>query len=58
MDRKNEYHLHGYAWFKTYVESIKQLVFWHNELESPSELDTLIYEVGINEYVSDLRDGI
>lgn len=58
IDRKNEYHLHGYAWFKTYVESIKQLVFWHNELESPSELDTLIYEVGINEYVSDLRDGI
>jgi (2S)-methylsuccinyl-CoA dehydrogenase len=58
MDRKNEYHLHGYAWFETYVEAIKQLVYWYKDLESPSELDTLIYEVGVNEYVSDLRDGI
>ena len=58
MDRKNEYHLHGYAWFETYVEAIRQLIYWYQELKSPSELDTLIYEVGINEYTSDLRDGI
>ena len=58
MDRQNEYHLHGYAWFTTYVEAIRQLVYWYNELQSPSELDTLIYEVGVNEYTSDLRDGI
>ena len=32
MDRQNEYHLHGYAWFTTYVEAIRQLVYWYNEL--------------------------
>ena len=58
MNRENEYHLHGYAWFQTYVEAIKQLIIWYKELETPSQLDTLIYEVGVNEYVSDLRDGI
>ena len=58
IDHDNEYHVHGYAWFETYVTAIEQFDQWYDSLENPSELDTLIHQVGINEYVADLRDGI
>ena len=58
IDHNNEYHIHGYAWFETYVTAIEQFDQWYDSLENPSELDTLIHQVGINEYVADLRDGI
>ena len=58
IDHNNEYHIHGYAWFETYVTAIEQFDQWYDSLENPSQLDTLIHKVGINEYVADLRDGI
>lgn len=52
---------HGFAWFTTYVEAIRQLITWARALDTNGrygELEQLILQVGFGEYLSQLSGGI
>lgn len=52
---------HGYAWYATYSEALKQTLAWAHALESEgkfSPLEQLILEVGFGEYLSQMEGGI
>ena len=52
---------HGYAWIATYLEAIKQLAAWAGQLQAQdtvTELEQVIYKVGIGGYLQQLLHGI
>ncbi|MEM6680970.1 MAG: acyl-CoA dehydrogenase family protein [Pseudomonadota bacterium] len=52
---------HGYAWYATYAEALKQMVNWAEALDADGKfgrLEQLILEVGFGEYLSQLEGGV
>ncbi len=52
---------HGFAWLATYVEAIRQLVRWGDELGAAGrlgELDSALLDIGIAEYARQIAGGI
>ena len=58
---KEQFAAHGFAWLQTYARAIEQLVHWAERLEAEGklgELETLILQVGVSEYLSQMSGGI
>ncbi|MDX1580720.1 MAG: acyl-CoA dehydrogenase family protein, partial [Alphaproteobacteria bacterium] len=52
---------HGYGWFATYVESLREFLNWAKALEGEGnfgELEALILQAGYGEYLAQLGGGI
>jgi len=52
---------HGLAWFATYVEAIRQLAAYAERMHSGAglgELEELLVELGIGEYLAQIQGGI
>jgi len=52
---------HGYAWYATYSEALKQTLAWARALETEGKfgrLEQLILEVGFGEYLSQMEGGV
>jgi len=52
---------HGLAWFATYVEAIRQLAAYAERMHSGAglgEIETLLVELGIGEYLAQIQGGI
>ncbi len=52
---------HGFAWIGTYVESLKQLLAWAENLDIQGKLtvtEILILQIGFGEYLAQLKGGI
>ncbi len=52
---------HGYAWFATYVEALRQMTRWGERLESQGklgELERLILSSAFGEYCAQIEGGI
>ena len=52
---------HGYAWYATYVEGLRQLLAWAERLEANGglgELEALIVQAGFGSYLGQLAHGI
>lgn len=52
---------HGYAWYATYAEALKQTLAWAQALEAEGKfgrMEQLILEVGFGEYLSQLEGGV
>jgi (2S)-methylsuccinyl-CoA dehydrogenase len=57
----NQFAVHGFAWFATYVESLRELLGWTRRLKEEGrlgELETLILQTAYGEYLSQLTGGI
>ena len=57
----HQFAAHGFAWFSTYVEALRQLLSWAERLEGEGrlgELERLILQVGYGEYLAQLAGGI
>ncbi len=57
----NQFAVHGFAWFATYVEALRELLGWTRNLESEGrlgELETLILQAAYGEYLSQMSGGI
>jgi (2S)-methylsuccinyl-CoA dehydrogenase len=52
---------HGLAWLTTYVESLRQMQAWAEALEGSGafgEMEALIHQIALGEYLSQIRGGI
>jgi (2S)-methylsuccinyl-CoA dehydrogenase len=52
---------HGLAWVATYVEAVRQLAAYAERMQAAGdlgELETLLVEIGIGEYVAQIAGGI
>src|SRR5262245_38172902 len=52
---------HGLAWLATYVESVRQLAAYAERMharEALGEIEELIVEIGIGEYLAQIQGGI
>jgi (2S)-methylsuccinyl-CoA dehydrogenase len=52
---------HGLAWFATYVESVRQLAAYAERMQARralGEIEELIIEIGIGEYLAQIQGGI
>ncbi|MEM1018961.1 MAG: acyl-CoA dehydrogenase family protein [Pseudomonadota bacterium] len=52
---------HGYAWYATYAEALKQTLAWAEALAAEDKfgrLEELILEIGFGEYLSQLEGGV
>ncbi|WP_439817790.1 acyl-CoA dehydrogenase family protein [Zavarzinia sp. CC-PAN008] len=52
---------HGYAWYATYVEALRQLLGWARRLDDEGrlgELEALIVQAGFGEYLAQMAGGI
>lgn len=65
LDRRaaeeNQFAVHGFAWFATYVETLRQTLDWARRLHHDSkfgELETLILQAGFGEYLAQLAGGV
>ena len=65
VDRKlleaNQSLAHGYGWYATYVEALRQTLAWAKQLEAEGrygELEALILQAGFGEYCAQLLGGI
>ena len=57
----NQFAVHGFAWFATYVESLREMLGWARRLEGEGrlgELETLILQAAYGEYLSQMAGGI
>ncbi|NQV21365.1 MAG: acyl-CoA dehydrogenase family protein, partial [Rhodospirillales bacterium] len=57
----NQFAVHGFAWFATYVESLREMLGWARRLEDENrlaELETLILQAAFGEYLSQMTGGI
>ncbi len=60
MDREQAV-AHGFAWLATYVEAIRQLVRWAEELTAAGrlgEIEASLLDIGVAEYVRQIAGGI
>ena len=58
---KHQFIAHGYAWVATYLEALRQLVYWAGRLveqDGFSELNQVVFKVGTGGYLQQLRHGI
>jgi len=65
LDRKameaNQFAIHGFAWFATYAETLRETLGWARSLEAEGalgELEELILKAGFGEYLSQMTGGI
>ena len=65
LDRKameaNQFAIHGFAWFATYAETLRETLGWARTLEAEDafgELEALILKAGFGEYLAQLTGGI
>ncbi|RMF08933.1 MAG: acyl-CoA dehydrogenase family protein, partial [Alphaproteobacteria bacterium] len=65
LDRRaaeaHQFAVHGFAWYATYGETLRQTLAWANTLNADGqfgELERLILEVGFGEYLAQLLGGI
>jgi (2S)-methylsuccinyl-CoA dehydrogenase len=52
---------HGFAWYATYVEALRQMARWARELEREKklgELERLILQAAFGEYLAQMAGGI
>ncbi len=52
---------HGYGWYATYVEALRQTLAWKKALDGEGrggELETLILQAGFGEYCAQLTGGL
>lgn len=52
---------HGYAWYATYLEALRQTLAWAQALEAEGKfgaLEQLILEVGFGEFLSQMEGGV
>jgi (2S)-methylsuccinyl-CoA dehydrogenase len=57
----NQFAVHGFAWFATYVESLREMLGWARRLDGEGrlgELETLILQAAYGEYLSQMSGGI
>ncbi len=60
LDR-HQFAVHGFAWFATYAEGLRQLLGWANRLEEEgkfNEGEALILEIAFAEYLAQMIGGI
>ncbi len=58
---RNQFAVHGYAWLSTYIEALKQILQWAQELEKSGtigELEILIVKAAFGEYLNQISGGI
>jgi len=65
LDRKameaNQFAIHGFAWFATYAETLRETLGWARSLETEGalgELEELILKAGFGEYLAQFTGGI
>jgi len=57
----NQYAVHGFAWYATYVEALRQSLAWAERLDADGqlgELESLILQAGFGGYLADLAGGL
>lgn len=57
----NQTAAHGLSWFATYVEALRQMQKWAEQLHSDGkfgEIEQLIHQIAFGEYLSQIRGGI
>ena len=58
---QEQFAAHGLSWLATYVESLRQMANWAQNLQSSGrfgEMEQLILQIGFGEYLSQIRGGI
>ena len=58
---KYQFETHSFSWFATYVEALRQMVSWAQELELNSafgELEETVLQIAFGEYLSQIDGGI
>ncbi|MCW8914416.1 MAG: acyl-CoA/acyl-ACP dehydrogenase [Magnetovibrio sp.] len=58
---QEQFAAHGFSWLQTYVRAVEQLVHWAERLDADGELgelESLILQVGVSEYLSQMAGGI
>ncbi len=58
---KNQYLAHGAAWLSTYVNALREMTHWAENLQSEGrfgETESLILEIAFGEYLSQISGGI
>ncbi|NBC31877.1 MAG: acyl-CoA dehydrogenase [Alphaproteobacteria bacterium] len=58
---ENQFVAHGYAWFATYVESLREMLGWVARLQEQhhfGELEALILQCAFGEYLAQMIGGI
>ncbi len=64
LSEANQFVVHGLAWFKTYVETMRQMLDWARRLETTGEhgeygeLEQLLLQALFGEYLTQLTGGI
>jgi (2S)-methylsuccinyl-CoA dehydrogenase len=60
LDRA-QYAAHGFAWYATYAEALRQALAWAERLETSGRLgerEALILQIGFGEYLAQMAGGI
>jgi (2S)-methylsuccinyl-CoA dehydrogenase len=60
LDRA-QYAAHGFAWYATYAEALRQALAWTERLETTGRLgerESLILQIGFGEYLAQMAGGI
>jgi (2S)-methylsuccinyl-CoA dehydrogenase len=58
---QEQFAAHGLSWLATYVESLRQMSAWAQNLQADGrlgEMERLILQIGFGEYLSQIRGGI
>ena len=58
---QNQFAAHGFAWLATYVESLRQMQHWAEQLSAEGnfgEIEQLIHQIAFGEYLSQIHGGI
>ncbi len=58
---QEQFAAHGLSWLATYVESLRQMANWAQNLQSGGrfgEMEQLILQIGFGEYLNQIRGGI
>ena len=57
----NQTAAHGLSWLATYVEALRQMLGWATRLQEAGkfgEVEQLIHQIGVGEYLAQIRGGI
>jgi (2S)-methylsuccinyl-CoA dehydrogenase len=58
---RHQFAAHGFAWYATYVEALRQMLSWAEQLDAVgalSERERLMLQAGFGEYLAQMRGGI